>query len=230
MSPAAEAVAPDRFVREAQAVSAIIEYFYSAHSAFAYLGSMRMMTIARAAGRRIVHRPMDLRQVVRESGAQPFGQRSDAHIRYFFGREIERWSEERDAPMMGRMPTHHRNDITLPNCLIIAGIRAGLDVDLLAHALLEGHWRDDADLADPDTLVLLARQAGYDPGPLLEAADDPEVRAAYAANTREAVARSVFGSPTWFVDGDMFYGQDRLEMIERALKRPYRASDHDIRA
>jgi 2-hydroxychromene-2-carboxylate isomerase len=210
-------------------MSGTIEYFYSAHSAFAYLGSMRLMTIARAAGRRIAHRPMDLRQVVRESGAQPFGQRSAAHIGYFFGREIDRWSEERDAPVMGHMPTHHRNDITLPNCLIIAGIRAGLDVDLLAHSLLEGHWRDDADLADPETLTVLARRAGYDPVPLLDAArGDPEVHAAYAANTREAIERSVFGSPTWFVDGDMFYGQDRLEMIERALKRPYRASENGV--
>ncbi len=210
-------------------MSGIIEYFYSAHSAFAYLGSMRMMTIARAAGRRIAHRPMDLREVVRESGAQPFARRSEAHVGYFFGREIDRWSEERDAPVMGHMPTHHRNDITLPNCLIIAGIRAGLDVDLLAHALLEGHWRNDADLADPDALTILARQAGYDPEPLLDAArNDPEVHAAYVANTREAIARSVFGSPTWFVDGDMFYGQDRLEMIERAMTQPYAASESAV--
>lgn len=189
------------------------------------------MTIARAAGRSIVHRPMDLREVIRESGARPFAQRSEAHIGYFFGREIDRWSEERDAPVMGHMPTHHRNDITLPNCLIIAAIRDGLDVDLLAHALLEGHWRNDADLADPATLTVLARRAGYDPGPLLDAArNDPEVHATYLANTREAIARSVFGSPTWFVDGDMFYGQDRLEMIERAMKRPYAASESAIPA
>jgi len=198
-----------------------IEYFYSAHSAFAYLGSGRLMAVARAAGRRIAHRPIDLRRVVVEVGGRPFGQRGAAHAAYFFGREIERWSEERGAPVCGR-PTHHLNDITLSNCLVIAGIRAGLDVDALAHALLEGHWRDDADLADPATLAALARRAGYDPAPLLAAAHAPEVRAAYAANTEEAIRRSVFGSPTYVVDGDMFYGQDRLEMVERALRRPYR--------
>jgi len=88
--------------------------------------------------------------------------------------------------------------------------------------VLEGHWRDDADLSDPDTLAVLASRAGYDPAPLLAAAAHaPAVRAAYAANTDEAIRRSVFGSPTYFVDGDMFYGQDRLDMVERALRKPY---------
>ncbi len=198
-----------------------IEYFYAAHSAFAYLGSARFMAIAQAAGRRIAHKPVDLRRVVAEGGAAPFGKRSAAHRAYFFGREIERWSEERGAPWIGRIPTHHANDITLPNCMLIAAIEAGLDVDALAHALLEAHWRRDADLADPATLSGIGRDAGIDPAPLLEAAGSQAVLAIYRANTEEAIRRSVFGSPTYFVDGDMFYGQDRLEMVERALARPY---------
>ena len=200
-----------------------IEYFYAAHSAFAYLGSARLMTIAQNAGRRIVHKPYDLRRALAHTRAQPFSQRSRAHLDYFFGRELDRWSEERNAPIMGgHMPTHHRNDITLPNCLIIAALLSGEDVDRLARALLEGHWRDDADLADRATLSDLATGAGYDAEALLTAAEsDSAVHAAYAANTDEAIARSVFGSPTYFVDGDMFYGQDRLEMVERALAKPF---------
>jgi len=198
-----------------------IEYFYAAHSAFAYLGSARFMQIAKAAGRRIVHKPIDLRRVVAESGAGPFGKRSKAHVAYFFGREIERWSEQRDAPTVGRIPTHHANDITLPNCVLIAAIDRGLDVDRLAHALLEAHWARDADLADPASLAIIARGVGIDAVPLLAAAPTPEVRRQYEANTEEAIRRSVFGSPTYVVDGDMFYGQDRLEMVERALQRPF---------
>ena len=207
-----------------------IEYFYAAHSAFAYFGSKRLMAIARAADCRIVHRPMDLRRVVKEGGAQPIAERSKAHRAYFFGREIDRWSEERGAPVISHMPTHHRKDITLPNCVIIAGILAGLDVDQLAHALLTGHWRDDADLSDPATLATLITGAGYDSKLLLTSAQhDPAVHAAYADNTEEAIARSVFGSPTYFLDGDMFYGQDRLELIEKTLLRKadeYRTGGH----
>ena len=198
-----------------------IEYFYAAHSAFAYLGSARFMAIAASGGRRIAHKPVDLRRVVAEAGAVPFGRRSRAHAAYFFGREIERWSEERGAPWMGRIPTHHANDIALPNGMLIAGLTLGLNVDRLAHALLEAHWRDDADLADRSSLAAIGRRAGVDPAPLLDAALSTDVQAIYQANTEEAIRRSVFGSPTYFVDGDMFYGQDRLEMVERALRMPY---------
>ena len=198
-----------------------IEYFYAAHSAFAYLGSARFMAIAAAAGRRISHKPIDLRRVVAEAGAVPFGRRSRPHAAYFFGREIERWSEERGAPWIGRIPTHHAKDITLPNGMLIAGIARGLNVDRLAHALLEAHWRDDADLADRSSLAAIGQRAGIDPVPLLDAALSTEVQAIYQANTEEAIRRSVFGSPTYFVDGDMFYGQDRLEMLERSLRSPY---------
>ena len=59
------------------------------------------------------------------------------------------------------------------------------------------------------------------PEPLFETAAGAEVGAIYEANTQEAVRRSVFGSPTYFVDGDMFYGQDRLELVERALVRRF---------
>jgi 2-hydroxychromene-2-carboxylate isomerase len=198
-----------------------VEYFYAAHSAFAYLGSERFRAIVTAAGRRIAHRPVDLRRVVAEGGAVPFGRRTRAHAAYYFGREIERWSEERGAPWLGRIPTHHANDITLPNCMLIAGLVRGIEIDGLAHAMLEAHWRDDADLADRNTLATIGRGVGVDPMPLLDLALSTEVKTIYQANTDEAIRRSVFGSPTYFVDGDMFYGQDRLDMVERALRKPY---------
>ncbi len=198
-----------------------IEYFYAAHSAFAYIGSVRLSEIARAANRRIEHRPIDLNRVLLTTGLAPFSAMPRARRAYFFGREIERWAELRGLPIMKGRPTHHDNDVTLANSMLIAATRGGVDVDRLAHRLLEGHWRDDADLADCETLVRLARSIDIDPAPLLEAAVLPEVQAIYARNTADAIRRSVFGSPTYFVDGDMFYGQDRLELVERALTRPF---------
>ncbi len=201
-----------------------IEYFYAAHSAFAYLGSARFMAIAAAAGRTIAHKPMDLRRVIAAGGAQPFNQRGAGHYAYYFRREIDRWAEYRGAPVMAGRPQHHDNDITLPNGMLIAGLVQGLNIDLLAHALLQAHWRDDADLAERDTLAAIANGIGVRPGPLLDAALSDEVRAIYEANTQDAIDRSVFGSPAYFVDGDMFYGQDHLELVERALSQPFAPS------
>ncbi len=198
-----------------------IEYFYAAHSGFAYLGSAKLMAVAAASGRRLVHRPVDLNSVIAAARGPTFRQRTKAHRDYFFGREIERWSELRDAPVIGYRPTYHDNDIALANCVLIAGIVQGTNIDHLAHAFLEAHWRNDADLADPATLADLAVSIGIDPEPLLLGATSQDVRTIYEKNTKEAIERSVFGSPTYFVDGDMFYGQDRLEMIEQALEKPF---------
>ena len=198
-----------------------IEYFYSAHSAYAYLGSARLMELSRTANRRIAHRPMDLRKVVAVTGPGSTNSLTPGRRDYFSGREIERWAQFRSAPVMQGIPTYHDKDMTLPNGMLIAGLLQGMNVNRLAHGMLEAHWRDDADLTDSATLTRLGIAAGVDPGPLLDAALSAEVLAVYAANTDEAIERSVFGSPTYFVDGDMFYGQDHLEMIERALERPF---------
>ena len=198
-----------------------IEYFYSAHSGYAYLGSALFMRIAEAAGRRIVHKPVDLNRVVMACGSPDFAQRPPAYAAYHFGRDMERWAEHREAPMVEGRPKNHREPMTLPNGMLVAGVQQGLNVDRLAHRMLEAHWRDNADLTDRETLAGIAREVGLDPEPLLEAALGEEAQAALEANTQEAIARSGFGSPTNFVDGDMFYGQDHLEMVERALKQPY---------
>ena len=197
-----------------------IVYYYAAYSAFAYLGSARFMQIARDAGRRIAHRPVDLDRVIEAAGSSAFKARSDAFRQYFFVREIQRWSEERGAPVGGR-PTNHYSDITRAHLMIVAGVQAGQDVDALAHGMLEAHWRHDADLGDVRALVRIATENGYDATALMEAGDTRAVQDAYEANTRDAIERSVFGSPTYLVDGDLFYGQDRLEMVERALVKPY---------
>ena len=198
-----------------------IEYFYSAYSAYAYLGSARLMEIAATANRRIVHKPIKLTRVIDTNALVPASGRPREWSAYFFGREIERWSQARNAPVMEGRPAHHDNDMTLANCMLIAGLVFGDDIDQLAHGMLEAHWRDDADLADRKTLVRIGETAGLDPLPLLLAAAAPEVMAIYEKNTVEAIERSVFGAPTYFVDGDMYYGQVRLELVEQALANAF---------
>jgi 2-hydroxychromene-2-carboxylate isomerase len=198
-----------------------IEYFYATHSIFAYLGSAKIQDIAHAAGRRLVHKPFDYQRVVTTSGAGSTRERGKAHRDYYFGREIERWAEWRNVPIMKGFPEHHFADMDLASGVLIAAIEDGLDINGLSHCFLQAHWRDDADLSNPDTLTELIASLGMNPEALLSAARTPEVLAAFKRNTDEAIQRSVFGSPTYFVDGDMFYGQDRLEFVEHALKTPF---------
>jgi 2-hydroxychromene-2-carboxylate isomerase len=195
-----------------------IEYFYSAHSAYAYLGAWELERIAATRNATVIHRPFDFHPVVDAAGGQPFPARSERHKAYFFGRELRRWAELRGLPILTYRPTFHDNPLQLANGAIIA---AGPDADRLSRAILQAHWRDDADIADQAVLAALARGLGIDADALLARAMAQDTQARHQANTAEAITRGIFGSPTYFVAGDMFYGQDRLMMVERALDKPF---------
>ncbi len=201
-----------------------IEYFYSTHSAYAYIGSRLFMDIAKRKSCKIVHRPIDLRPVVDATSGEPFGYRSQAHRDYFFDREIERWSEYRGAPLINHRPTWHDEPLDLPNGFVIAAIEEGNDVGELTYQILQAHWLEDANHADPKVLENIATKLGLDGAHLLEQARSEKIQNIHKANTKEAIERHVFGSPTYFLRGDMFYGQDRLELLERAIDKPFKGT------
>jgi len=198
-----------------------IEYFYGANSAFAYLGAARLMQIAKATGRRITHRPVNLGEVVSAAYPQGFAGRSANHRAYYFGREIERWAEYRGVAVKGGIPANHGNDSTLANGMLIVAAQEDRMPDQIALAFMQAHWRDHADLGDEASLRALTSALGLDADALIKSAKSQAIATTLATNTAEAIERSVFGSPTYFVDGDMFYGQDRLELVERAIERPF---------
>ncbi|MEP5633536.1 MAG: 2-hydroxychromene-2-carboxylate isomerase [Tateyamaria sp.] len=201
-----------------------ITYYYSVHSAFAYLGSVRVMEMCATHGLTLVHRPIPLSPVVEAQGSLPFRARTQAHVDYFFGREIERWAVMRNVPMMSARPTHHDADYTLASGMILALGDRGTQVDEMAHALLQAHWCDDLDLSDATALAVLARSLGHDSIKLLDAAQSASVKEQYQNNAKEALAADVFGSPTYVLNGESYYGQDRLEMVEHAITTPFAAT------
>jgi len=198
----------------------VIDCYYSVRSVYAYFGSPRLIALARRFGRRIRHRPIDLSRVVPAAGSLPFGERSATLRAYQFGRELERWSEWLGMPVILE-PVHHYGDRDLPSGVVLAAQQAGADVDALSDAILAALWRDDRDIASPAVLADLARGVGIDPDPLLVRARLPEVQAEFDACTEEAIRLGVLGSPTYGVDGELFYGQDRLMFVERQLTRPF---------
>jgi 2-hydroxychromene-2-carboxylate isomerase len=200
----------------------IIEYFYSAQSAFACLGHNRLLEIADSSGAKLIHRPMELGLVVGAAHPNGFAGRSPAHRAYYFSREIERWAEYRGVSFKGGIPKNHSNSTVLANAMLIAAAKRDHGANALAGALMQSHWRDHADLADEAHLLTICAEVGLDGAALLTEARTSTVTVELQKNTDEAIERSVFGSPTYFVDGDMFYGQDRLELAERALVKPFR--------
>jgi 2-hydroxychromene-2-carboxylate isomerase len=100
----------------------------------------------------------------------------------------------------------------------IAAQRAGVGETYL-DAMLKGMWEDGLKLDDPQVFVATANAAGLDGAAVLAATGDPEVKAELVANTEAAVARGVFGIPTFFVGTEMFFGKDRLGQVEAELAK-----------
>ncbi len=197
-----------------------IDYYYSTRSIYAYFGAQRIVDLARRFGRRLIHRPVDLSRVVPAAGSLPFDKRSTAHKAYQFGREIERWSEYLGIPALVD-PVHHFGDRTLSAGVILAAQAAGADVDRLHVDMLTALWRDDRDLSSAEVMERLIRGVGADAKAILDAARSADIQSAFGQCSELAIANGVPGSPTYIVDGDLFYGQDRLMMVERALERPF---------
>jgi 2-hydroxychromene-2-carboxylate isomerase len=113
--------------------------------------------------------------------------------------------------------------VELPSGIVIAGQRAAArgepgDVDALSLAVLQALWRDDRDIADRTVVAELCRSAGFaDAEALMDEALSAGVQAELQRNCQEAIVRGVIGAPTYFVDDEPFYGQDRLDFVERAL-------------
>ena len=89
----------------------------------------------------------------------------------------------------------------------------------LAQAVMRGLWAEEKNIGDEETLVQIANSCELDGRMLIKSADTASVQAEYDRNTDDASAASVFGSPWYIVDGEGFWGQDRLDFVKRAFAR-----------
>ena len=198
-----------------------IEYFYSAYSAYAYIGHYQFLRLAEKAGREVVHRPFDLMKCLNEIGYHPLGERTQASLDYQFGRQRDRWSEYRQVEMPKETPSTHNNGAEIADLILIAAKKLELEIEMISSEFMQSHWLNNLDLNNEDAMVEKLKSLDLDTDMLMQFSKAPEVIAEYEANTNTAIKHSVFGSPTYFVDGDMFYGQDNLCLVERALSKPF---------
>ena len=198
-----------------------ITYFYSTFSAYAYIGHKHFEQIAASAGRSILHKPFHINRCLDNIGAQPWAERTEANLSYHFQRQRDRWSEYRHVEMPKVTPPSHSKEAEVGDKAIIAAEKLGMDLDQMSFLLMINHWQNDLDLSNTEQVRACLNSHAYDTDSLFSLINRKEIDDEYTANTDEAIERSVFGSPTYIVDGDMFYGQDNLVLVERALKRAF---------
>jgi 2-hydroxychromene-2-carboxylate isomerase len=204
-------------------MSRTIDYYFSLGSPWVFIGHAPFMELARRHGLAVNFKPIFLGQVFEQTGGLPLPKRHPARQRYRL-LELQRWRERRGLAF-NIQPKHSPFDVRLVDRFVIAILAAHGDPDPFMRRVFAGIWQEDRNLADPLVITEIAEGAGYDSASLMDMAAGDMTEAVYALNLENAVSADVFGSPAYVLDGEVFWGQDRLDLLADALasgRKPFR--------
>lgn len=195
--------------------------YYSLSSPWAYFAGPKLQDIVRRHRPKLWLKPYDFQAVVPKTGGVPLRTRPEPRHRYHEA-ELDRWRRYLNMPLALK-PKHYRWVVTDPDWnkyagwTVIAAQDSGKDALPLSHALLRALWAEERDTANAEVRRQVADENGYDGATLVGLERSPRVQELYAQFTREAEALGVFGAPTFVLNGELFWGQDRLDFVDRAL-------------
>ena len=191
-----------------------VEYFFDVGSPTAYLAWSQLPKIAAEAGATIAWRPMLLGGVFKATGnASPVTVPAKGR---WMNEDIARWARRYGVPFAFN-PHFPINTLTLMRGATGMQMRRQDDFPRYLDVIERAMWEAPKNLGDPAVLAATLAAAGFDADEFVALVGDPEVKARLVATTEEAVARGVFGAPTFFVGDAMFFGQDRLDFVREAL-------------
>jgi 2-hydroxychromene-2-carboxylate isomerase len=191
-----------------------IEYFFDFGSPTSYLATTQLPKLAADCGAKIAWRPMLLGGVFKATGnASPMTVPAKAR---WMNDDLQRWAE-RYGVVFRLNPDFPINTLTLMRGAAGMQMRSPGEFLRYLDVVERAMWESPRDLGDAAVLSETLAEAGFDPATFAALVADPEVKAKLIATTEEAVARGAFGAPTFFVDGVMFFGQDRLDFVRAAL-------------
>jgi 2-hydroxychromene-2-carboxylate isomerase len=197
-------------------MSATIDYYFSPPSPWTYLGHARFSDMVRRAGASIRLLPADFGKVFAVSGGLPLGQRAPQRQAYRLV-ELARFSQHLHIPMNLKPRFFPVAGDDAARLIIAVDQHDGVEAAMrLSGAIFEAVWRDERNIADAAVLAELLSEQGLS-AQRQQQAGTAEVTQRYEANTQQAIDKSVFGAPTYVVDGEIFWGQDRLDFVERKL-------------
>ncbi len=193
----------------------IVDYHFAPNSPWSFLGHSRLLGIASRHAASVAPKPVDFGRIFPATGGLPLPQHAKARRDYRMV-ELRRWRDHLGIEF-NLEPKFSRTMAEPAARLITAAEAGGADALTLAGAVMRAVWVEERDIADRATPKAIVSGLGHDADELLELADSPESEAAYRANTDRALAAGVFGAPTYVYRDEMFWSQDRLDFLDRAL-------------
>jgi 2-hydroxychromene-2-carboxylate isomerase len=191
-----------------------LEFFFDYGSPYSYLADTQLPALCERTGCELRYRPMLLGGVFKATGNRSPMQEPIEAKRAYGNQELARWIAYLGVPM--KFNPH----FPINTLLLMRAAHAAQQLgrfDAFHAAIYPAFWCDEADLGNPQCIADVLGKAGVDAATVLEAALESPAKDALRATTEEAVARGVFGAPTFFIGDEMFFGNDRLDFVERAL-------------
>ncbi|PUE50492.1 2-hydroxychromene-2-carboxylate isomerase [Limnohabitans sp. 2KL-1] len=194
-----------------------VDYYLAPQSPWAYLGHQRLVEIVQRTGAKVRVMPMDLGgKVFPISGGLPLGQRAPQRQAYRLV-ELARFSRHLNVPLNLKPKYFPVGGDDAARLIIAADLAQGPQAAMqIAGAILAACWAQERNMADDKVLAELLQEQNL-PATLLEQSHNQAVQERYETCTQAAIDAGVFGAPSYVVDGEIFWGQDRLDFVERAL-------------
>ena len=203
----------------------VVEAFYGISSPWAYLGFPRLRQIVAQEGARLILRPI---RIIQANGGIPLRTRPVARQEYHRV-ELRRWRDFLNLPLNLDPKFSPGRTVEPAARLVIAADQQGLNGAALSWRIQSALWAQDRDIADPETLSALVEETtSADGKSLIATSDTPEVMAAWQSNLEDAEHLGVFGTPTYVFDNELFWGQDRLDFLQRKLQSMKLLSHSDM--
>lgn len=192
-----------------------IDYYFTLNSPWSYMGSARLAAMSKTHGASVTCKPAKMGEVFSRTGGLPLPKRAPERQAYRLV-DMKRWSKHLAMPFVFE-PKYFPHDETESVRLVLAAEIAGENALALATEIGRSLWEMDLDPADSGVQDEAAERAGLDATALREALPGDEAGEIWTRNTEEAVTRGVFGAPSYVIDDEIFWGQDRLDFVERKL-------------
>lgn len=198
-----------------------LEFFFDCSSPWTYLAFVRVADVAERTGAQMIWRPILVGGVFNAVNAAVYDRRANPEPRKasYYEKDLADWARLVGIKI-GKPPVFPVRAVAAMRCVLAADVHGALET--FARAAFESYWGRLEDISQAQILTRIAEHAGLDGPRLLEEANTPQIKERLRANTDELIARGGFGSPTMFVDrDDMYFGNDRLELVETALIRAH---------